>query len=241
MGNKTSNSRHDTDVNLGREMNELSVPERQKVLDDIHGVAEAQEETPELLEKSLAQLDKAICSLPRPDRKALDHAIFLRPELKNDIKFKIMFLRADYFVADLSAKRMALYFKYKLELFGEDKLVKKLSVEDLQEQDRNKSMAGFFLELPERDPIGRQVEARSGLICYPNLEDALIGRGYPYRIFSGTTRLLQMIDSESERYAQSSDNFSKTCIAMEGTISDEQRYDLTFVVLEQVSHVFLLK
>jgi hypothetical protein len=133
-GTKLPNSRHDmeTDVNLAKEMNKLSVQEREKILDNIHGVAKAQEETPEMLEKSPTLLDKALATLSRSIRKALDRAFFLRPELKNDRRLKLMFLQAEYISnADLSAKRMAFHFKHQLELFGEDKLVTALTLKDL--------------------------------------------------------------------------------------------------------------
>ena len=62
----------------------------------------------------------------------------------------------------------------------------------------------------------QQKEATSGIIIYPTPDiDVLIGRGHPYHDYSGTRRLLRLIDSELARYNKDSDQFYKTCIAME--------------------------
>ena len=67
-----------------------------------------------------------------------------------------MFLRADDYDASMAAERIATYFTTKLSLFGEDKLVKKLELSDLQQQDIKILSSGMYLKLPH-DSIGRPV------------------------------------------------------------------------------------
>jgi hypothetical protein len=147
----------ETDVALAREMNELSVKERGKVLDDIHGVAENQEETPEFVATCLKDMDVALSTIPKAKRKALDRALFFKPSIQKDANFKLMFLRADVYDAQKAAKRMARYFNEKLLLFGEDKLVKKITLDDLAEEDiKRLNFAGCVI-LPNKDQTGRPI------------------------------------------------------------------------------------
>ena len=145
------------DKNLAAEMNALSMRERQRVLEDIHAVAEAREETPEFVEGWISGLDNAVASLPRRSRTALERAIFLRPDLENNIQFKLKFLRADSFHVENAAQRYANYFSQKLRLFGDKKLVKKIALEDLTEKEIRILKSGCFILLPQKDPIGRTI------------------------------------------------------------------------------------
>jgi hypothetical protein len=143
----------DDDVALAKELFELSVQEREKVFDDIHGVGNP-EETPEFVAGRLAQLDVALALISRAKRKAFDRAIFFKPSMSQDRKFKLMFLRADCFDATKAAERMAKYFKVKLSLFGEAKLAKRITLDDLSDEDRADLRLKTF---HKNDPVGRPV------------------------------------------------------------------------------------
>jgi hypothetical protein len=145
------------DAELAREMNDLTVQEREKVFDDIHGVAQAHEETPEFTNFCTQQLDEEISDLSRTRRKELDRAFFLRPSFRMDIKFKLMFLRADNYDAKKAASRMANFFVYKQYLFGEDKLGKTITLDDLDEKDMKIFGEGAVLQLIRKDQIGRPI------------------------------------------------------------------------------------
>ena len=143
---------------LVNELNELSVKEREKVFEEIHGVATIQEETPELLTESLMAFKTKLNEIPKRKRKAMDRAFFLRPSLEKDEKFQLMFLRAERFDAGQAALRMARYFDHKLELFGEEKLAKPITLDDLsQEEDLNVLESAAFQEIAQRDRSGRVV------------------------------------------------------------------------------------
>jgi hypothetical protein len=139
-------------------MNELSVNEREKVFDEIHGVSEIPVETPEFVAQCIAKFDQALLQLPQKlRRKALERAQFLNPSIGTDTKFKLLFLRADYYVAHKAARRFAKYFEDKLSLFGEGKLVKKITLDDLNEEDRKVFDSGFFVVLAHKDTAGRPI------------------------------------------------------------------------------------
>ena len=158
VSNSTSSRSSDEfDAALAKEMNELSVTEREKVLDDIHGVATVQEESPAFIAKSLREMDLALGVLPKVKRKALDRALFFKPSLLDDQKFKLMFLRADNYDSPLAAKRLARHFEEKLQLFGEGKLTKDITLEDLEPEDiENLGYVGCA-KLPHKDQSGRPI------------------------------------------------------------------------------------
>eukprot|EP00339_Tiarina_fusa_P005404 CAMPEP_0117052190 /NCGR_PEP_ID=MMETSP0472-20121206/36081_1 /TAXON_ID=693140 ORGANISM="Tiarina fusus, Strain LIS" /NCGR_SAMPLE_ID=MMETSP0472 /ASSEMBLY_ACC=CAM_ASM_000603 /LENGTH=513 /DNA_ID=CAMNT_0004766733 /DNA_START=115 /DNA_END=1653 /DNA_ORIENTATION=+ len=165
VGDDDSSPYEGTDADLAKQMNELSVQEREKVLEEIHGVADAAEESPEFLQSCIQALDAAIAKIPKAKRKALDKAFFLRPQYQqNDNnhhnKFKLMFLRADYYDPQKAAKRMAKFFDWKLKIFGEAGFVKDIALEDdLGEDDviETAVLSGCSLQLPHRDQTGRPI------------------------------------------------------------------------------------
>jgi hypothetical protein len=157
LGRQEVTQTDDNDVALAKEMNELSVKERERVFDDIHGVAEVQDETPDFVGKRLAEMDLALAATPKARRKALDRALFFKPSIETDVKFKLMFLRADHYDAQKAGKRMAKYFEEKLELFGEEKLAKRITLDDLAAEDlRRLNFVGCVI-LPHKDQTGRPI------------------------------------------------------------------------------------
>ena len=80
------------DATLAKEMNELSVQDRERLFEEIHGVAADVEESPEFLEQKLQDFDTALSKLSYAKRKVLDRAIFLKPSIRKDQTFKLMFL-----------------------------------------------------------------------------------------------------------------------------------------------------
>eukprot|EP00339_Tiarina_fusa_P004947 CAMPEP_0117025988 /NCGR_PEP_ID=MMETSP0472-20121206/19143_1 /TAXON_ID=693140 ORGANISM="Tiarina fusus, Strain LIS" /NCGR_SAMPLE_ID=MMETSP0472 /ASSEMBLY_ACC=CAM_ASM_000603 /LENGTH=485 /DNA_ID=CAMNT_0004732857 /DNA_START=14 /DNA_END=1471 /DNA_ORIENTATION=- len=157
-GNHASEDMDDVDNNLAKELNKLSFEERENILHEIHGVAEITKETPEFVSRCVEKLLEAVDRLPQRRRVALDRAIFLKPSMKEkDIRFKLMFLRAHNHDPDKAAWCLAKYFEDKLELFGEDKLVKKITLDDLSEEDMEEWHKGVSTVLPCRDRSGRPI------------------------------------------------------------------------------------
>jgi hypothetical protein len=146
-----------TDAELAKELNELTALEREKVWNDIHGVPEARNETPEFLDTCLKDIDKALSEIPRTRRSTLDRAFLFKPSLERDVKFKLMFLRAESYDAKKAANRMEKYFVHKVELFGEEKLVKNITLDDLDQKCMKVLGAGTMFELPHTDQTGRPI------------------------------------------------------------------------------------
>jgi hypothetical protein len=119
---------------LARDMNDLTVQTREKFYDEIHGVADIIEETPELVASSLARMRKEMAAIPKRRRRTLDRAFFLKPSLVTDDSFHLMFLRAERFDTFKAAAKMNRHFNHKLELWGEEKLVKRITLDDLDEK-----------------------------------------------------------------------------------------------------------
>ena len=145
------------DADQAKEMYELSVEEREKVFDDMHGVAKAQEETEKFVKEKIAQLDSALSKLPRNRRKAFDRAVFYKPSIQKDKAFKLMFLRADCYDGSKAAERITLHFDKKLSLFGVSKLTKKITLEDLTEEERQILNKESLCICAHKDATGRPI------------------------------------------------------------------------------------
>jgi hypothetical protein len=52
---------------------------------------------------------------------------------------------------------MCKYFEHKLELFGADKLVKRITLEDMNEDDMAAGRTGAVTILPQKDQAGRSI------------------------------------------------------------------------------------
>ena len=92
-------------------MYELSVRERERVYDDIHGIKDKIKETPELIDKAIQEMDFYLAQTPKSHRETWDLAIFLKPTLAKDHKFKLMFVRAEKYDGKKAAARLCKYFR----------------------------------------------------------------------------------------------------------------------------------
>ena len=123
-----SNPMEATDKVLSAELQKLTLVEREKVTEDIHGIAEVIDETrPNFVTEKIQSFNEEIIKLRRRHARittsnytvAYEKALFLNPQLvENDIDFKLMFLRGDNFDTEKAANRYMMYFTTKLELFG---------------------------------------------------------------------------------------------------------------------------
>ena len=68
-----------------------------------------------------------------------------------------MFLRTDLYDGQKAAKRMMKHFEDKQYLFGENKLAKSITLDDLSEEDLRIYSTGWCLELPHKDQVGRPI------------------------------------------------------------------------------------
>jgi hypothetical protein len=143
------------DTLLVKELNELSITEREHVLEEVNGLPKAIDETSELVEESLKRLEEDISKIRK--RSAYEKALFMAPNYVRDRDFRLMFLRSALFDPRKGAKRMVNYFHHKLRLFGLDKLVKKITLDDLDQDDLTDMFSGSLQILPVKDRAGRTV------------------------------------------------------------------------------------
>jgi hypothetical protein len=142
-----------TDALLARELNQMSIQEREKVYDDIHGVSDIVDETDDLVNHTLSEFDEEIALIAK--KSAYEMAEKQDASYVRNRKMRCKFLRAEGFNSRLAAKRMVSFFEAKLELFGPSRLTQDIRLEDLDEQDMNCLESGMCQIIHRRDRAGR--------------------------------------------------------------------------------------
>ena len=140
---------------LAKEFNMLSVQERSKTYEELHGVNDCVEETPVFLHNSLRQLDEALMRIE--DKPAYETAVLQNKAYVTNPTFRLMFLRADGFHPEKAATRMVAFFEGKLQYFGESLLTKRIQFSDLHDDIQACVKAGHMQLLPSRDRSDRPV------------------------------------------------------------------------------------
>jgi hypothetical protein len=143
----------------------LSLEDRERVCEDMHGVSDAINETPEFVANSLSEMQDQLLMLQKNAALLSElpcHAIQLAEQqdynFVNDPRLRLMFLRADDFHPRRAAARMIRFFDLKLFLFGESKLCKVITLDDLDPYDIAMIKKGYLQTLPQRDRTGRRVD-----------------------------------------------------------------------------------
>lgn len=148
---------------IASEMNNLSLEERKAIFDDVHGVnVTQQEETPQAVASWLQDFRDAVRKIRyKPE---YEKAAFLNPDYVLDPKIALMFLRSEDYNPRKAARRIVNHYKYKMELFGIDKLARPITFDDLDKEDREAALTGFYQKLYLPDQSGRPV-----IIGFPHL------------------------------------------------------------------------
>jgi hypothetical protein len=146
----------EADELLAKELNELSVNQRDFVLEEIHGVAaDTITESPSFVSESLAKLEKEIVKVGK--QSVYERALFLAPRHVKDRKLRLQFLRAEYFDAAKAAQRMIRFFEVKRELWGDSKLGKTITLDDFDEDDMAYLKIGSRPNPVSKDRAGRTI------------------------------------------------------------------------------------
>ena len=140
---------------LAKEMNQLSLAEREKVCYDLHGVADVVEETPGFIDQCLSDLESEICKLEDNQRSAYEMAKEVNPGYICGRSFRLKFLRAERFVPKNAVTRLVGFLEVKLKFFGPKPLARELLLSDLNQDDMVVVQSGFFSIVPLRDRAGR--------------------------------------------------------------------------------------
>lgn len=140
---------------LAKDLYKLSMCEREKVLEDLHGVSDVVNETAEVIAASLVAFDGELSKIK--DKPAYDTAKDRDQEYVNSLELRLKFLRAARFDPVKAAERMVGFFGKKLELFGPGPLTRELRLTDLDKDDRACLKRGIITLVPLRDQTGRGV------------------------------------------------------------------------------------
>jgi hypothetical protein len=140
---------------IARDMAASSRKDLERAYYDVHGISEDIEETPALIEHSLADFDQEIRC--HPDNQAFHMAESMNRDYVQNLEFKLMFIRADRFDVRSAALRFVRHFQVKLDLFGEEKLAMDITQDDLDCDSMDAVYSGLAQLLPEPDRGGRAV------------------------------------------------------------------------------------
>ena len=168
---------------LVQEFNAMTVQERERIYEEMHGIVHVIEETPEFVAEKLAAMRESMKKIPNTTKKALERAIFLRPSIQSDDKLHLMFLRAKKFDPLAAANVMVQHFENKLLLFGEDLLVKKITLECLTDREMDIMRKGSIKMLHHRESQGRVIFFMS-LALYDCSDWKAFARYIWYQIYS---------------------------------------------------------
>jgi hypothetical protein len=142
----------DPDSLIAEAMNSLSVNERDRVYEEVHGVADqVVHETPQFLQYKLLEIDQALALIP--NKPAFDRAFALAPYYVQGERIK--FLRSEQYDPAKAAKKMVNHFQAKSDLWGEDKIHRPIVLSDFTYDDYAFLKSGVAQVLPARDRSGR--------------------------------------------------------------------------------------
>jgi hypothetical protein len=145
----------DMDQVLAQEVHNLSLQERNRVYEEIHGVAEPLEEDPEFVAQRLSEFEWQLSTIRK--KTAYDFALQQSPEYVNDPNFRLMFMRSTEFDGNKAAQKFVNHFDFKMELFGREKLTQNITLDDLDESGSIYLRSGAMQILPATDRIGRPI------------------------------------------------------------------------------------
>jgi predicted Mrr-cat superfamily restriction endonuclease len=148
----------DADALLAKEMAAMSVQEREKSLNDIHGVSDVMDEEPSFVRAKMEEMETELSKLTsNKGKEAYMQAEAQNKEYVTCDKFLLKFLRAEMFNARLAAGTMVRFFDEKKKLFGPEKLTKEIKLWDLDKDDQTFLQSGVNQILPQRDRAGRRI------------------------------------------------------------------------------------
>jgi hypothetical protein len=143
------------DALIAREMNRMSFEEREKALDDVHGIGEVEEEDPAIVSSCLEEFEDHLTAIKQDTAYALAEAMSRKYVSARNLR--MMFLRAVRYAPKDAAERMVRFFELKKSLFGAEKLVKDITLDDLDEDDMDTLKTGCVQASPLTDMAGRPI------------------------------------------------------------------------------------
>lgn len=155
-----SSQNGDVDKLIAKQLNSMSLEEREFLYEEIHGVENEVDETEDFVSNQLALLEIEINFLVKTRRGDIyEQAIRENPSYVCDREFRLMFLRADYFDPKKAARRIMRFLERKVKFFGLSSLTRTITLDDFSSDDMAYMKAGRMQLLSSRDHKGRAVLA----------------------------------------------------------------------------------
>ena len=141
-----------------KELLELGVNEREVNDEGLHGIRSlAVAETPEMLNRTLNEMQNEIDYLPTAEKRGHTRGLELGSMYIQSLAFRLKYLRCVQFDPKIAAFRYCKCLEYLSELFGEYALKRRLYITDLSEDEISYMEEGQFQVLPSRDGLGRRI------------------------------------------------------------------------------------
>lgn len=153
-GNGSGEIMKQTDHFLASEMNKLSVEERSNALNDLHCVGEELKETPEMVEQALVEFEQVV---QEEKTNVYEMAIQQNQSFVQEPSFRLTFLRSNLYDVRQSVRKMMNLLRYKALYFGNDKIGRDITLDDLNEDDMELMLSGLYHIQEGRDRTGRIV------------------------------------------------------------------------------------
>jgi hypothetical protein len=167
----------EVDALLAQELNQLSLQDRERTMEEIHGVyyecchnsnhayssrrsiyATNPTEEEQYLKEGLVQLQKELDMMERNETtESYEMALQRNSPLLQSEEFRIRFLFAEDHDPEKAAVRMVNYFDVANELYGSDALMRPITWNDLSENALQIMMTGCIQVAPFRDAAGRRM------------------------------------------------------------------------------------
>ena len=143
---------------LAEDLKKLSIMEREKVFESIHGIGSEIKETPAMIEEALSTFDRLLRETPSESKEDYLEAERQNADYVQSNTFRIRWIRACSYNIPKATNNFRLYFKEKRVLFGSEALARDVRLsQDFDETDLKCLRSGQMTLLPEKDSAGRYV------------------------------------------------------------------------------------
>ena len=149
---------------LSQEILNLSIKDRNAIVEEIHGVQTiAPPETPIMIQSALQKFEGHIEQMPLDKKGALVRGQRLYPDSYiSSEDFRLRFLRCDLFDTRMAASRMCEFLDLVSDLFGDYVLRRPIQMTDFTWEEMQVMRHGHLQLLPYRDRSGRRIFAFVG-------------------------------------------------------------------------------
>jgi len=170
---------------VAAELNKLTFQERETVYEELHAIAATQYQnqlSDDEMQKLINQTRGHIATLRR-NKQAYNRAVFLNPEYVDSDEFLSLFVIGEKLQPLNAAKKVVDHFAIKAQLFAPHLLAKKITYEDLDQEDQKTLRTGSFQPLGA-DNAGRTVMLGTPCHEYNHVDNQVRAMWY---IFMKTT------------------------------------------------------